>query len=171
MHAHAADFRSEVRDGDAAALSEALLHDWRRAPLSRADRALCAFAEDLAGAPGRMREEDLLPLRDAGLDDRSIHDAVQAVAYFCYINRVAEGLGVDLEPGMPPRPSDRESEEQAIFAAGEAMGMERAYDTASITISWECTRCRRIFPAGKPLPPSCDACGTPRTEFVPFDGR
>src|SRR5262245_54251277 len=104
MHAHAADFRSEVRDGDGEALAEALLHDWRRAPLDAADRALCAFAERLAAEPGRMREEDLAPLRAAGLDDRAIHDAVQAVAYFSYINRVADGLGVDLEPGMPPRP-------------------------------------------------------------------
>ncbi len=118
-----------------------------------------------------MVEEDLAPLRAAGLDDRSIHDAVQAISYFCYINRVAEGLGVDLEPGMPPRPSEVEQEETILRAAGEAMGMERAYDTASITIAWECTRCRRIFPAGKPLPASCDSCGTLRTEFVPFDGR
>jgi hypothetical protein len=26
------------------------------------------------------------------------------VAYFSYINRIADGLGVDLEPGMPPPP-------------------------------------------------------------------
>jgi hypothetical protein len=29
-------------------------------------------------------------------------DAAQVVAYFNYINRVADALGVDLEPGMPP---------------------------------------------------------------------
>ena len=106
MHAHAGDFRSEVgKDGsgdDAEALGEALLHDWRRAGLGEEDRALCAFAEALGRAPERMGREDLEPLRAAGFDDRAIHDAAQVIAYFSYINRVADGLGVDLEPGMPP---------------------------------------------------------------------
>jgi len=30
--------------------------------------------------------------------------AAQIVAYFNYINRLADGLGVDLEPDMPPAP-------------------------------------------------------------------
>jgi alkylhydroperoxidase family enzyme len=40
-------------------------------------------------------------LRACGLGDRAIHDATQVIAYFNYINRVADGLGIDLEPGMP----------------------------------------------------------------------
>ncbi len=63
-------------------------------------RALLQFAERLALAPGLTDESHLLPLRAAGLDDVAIHDAAQAVAYFSYINRIADGLGVDLEPGM-----------------------------------------------------------------------
>ena len=49
-----------------------------------------------------MGPEHTQALRDQGLDDRAIHDAAQVVAYFAYINRVADGLGVDLEPDMPP---------------------------------------------------------------------
>jgi alkylhydroperoxidase family enzyme len=37
-------------------------------------------------------------LRAAGLDDTEIHDAIQVIAYFNYINRVAEGVGVENEP-------------------------------------------------------------------------
>jgi alkylhydroperoxidase family enzyme len=37
-------------------------------------------------------------LRTVGLDDAAIHDAIQVIAYFNYINRVAEGVGTDLEP-------------------------------------------------------------------------
>jgi alkylhydroperoxidase family enzyme len=37
-----------------------------------------------------MREEDLEPLRELGLDDRAIVDANQVVAYFNYVNRIAE---------------------------------------------------------------------------------
>ena len=44
-----------------------------------------------------MRAADLEPLRDAGLDDRGILDAVQIIAYFNYINRVAQALGVPPE--------------------------------------------------------------------------
>ncbi len=65
------------------------------------DRALCVYGEKLALRPAAMEEADVAALRAAGLDDRAIHDAAQVVAYFSYINRIADGLGVDLEPDMP----------------------------------------------------------------------
>jgi uncharacterized protein YciW len=36
-------------------------------------------------------------LRASGLTDRDIVDLNQVVAYFNYVNRIAEGLGVELE--------------------------------------------------------------------------
>jgi hypothetical protein len=33
-------------------------------------------------------------------------DGAQVIAYFNYINRIADGLGVDLEDSMPPDPRD-----------------------------------------------------------------
>ncbi len=56
-------------------------------------------------APWECREEDVEACRRAGATDAMIHAAVQTAAYFCYINRVADGLGVDLDPGMAPYPS------------------------------------------------------------------
>ena len=44
-----------------------------------------------------MTEDDVHALRAAGLDDRAIVDANQVVAYFNYVNRIAEGLGFELE--------------------------------------------------------------------------
>lgn len=44
-----------------------------------------------------MSPADLAVLRDHGFDDDAIHDATQVIAYFNYINRVAEGLGVEGE--------------------------------------------------------------------------
>lgn len=58
----------------------------------------------LTDAPARIRESDLAPLRAVGLTDRDIHDAVQVISYFNYINRIADALGTDLEPEMPARP-------------------------------------------------------------------
>lgn len=44
-----------------------------------------------------MVESDLAPLRACGLSDRDIVDLNQVAAYFNYVNRVADGLGVELE--------------------------------------------------------------------------
>lgn len=81
-------------------LVEAVQRDWRTADLSPAQRALCAFAEKLTREPARMQEADVRALRDAGWDDVQIHSAIQVVAYFNYINRVADAVNVDLEPEM-----------------------------------------------------------------------
>ena len=62
------------------------------------EQALCAWAEKLTLTPGAMEEPDVDALRDAGWSDEEIHDACQVVAYFNFINRIADGLGVDPEP-------------------------------------------------------------------------
>jgi alkylhydroperoxidase family enzyme len=49
-----------------------------------------------------MNEEDVDTLRALGFDDRAIHDLTQVVAYFNYITRVAEGLGVEAETFITP---------------------------------------------------------------------
>ena len=83
----------------------AIALDWRRARLGRVEHALCVFAEKLTRSPGDMAELDVEVLRELGLDDARIHDAIQVVAYFNYINRVADAVHVDLEPEMDPYPS------------------------------------------------------------------
>ena len=45
----------------------------------------------------RSDAEDVAQLREHGYDDRAISSCVQVVAYFNYINRIAEGLGVGPE--------------------------------------------------------------------------
>ena len=87
----------------AAAFVAAVKSDWRKAALSTADRALCAYAEKLSKSPAKVGRADVEALRGAGLDDRAIHDAVQVIAYFNYINRVADALGTDPEDFYPPR--------------------------------------------------------------------
>jgi NAD(P)H-hydrate epimerase len=60
-------------------------------------QVLCRYAIELTRSPWTLREEDLVPLRAVGLDDRGIVDANQVVAYFNYVTRIAHGLGVELE--------------------------------------------------------------------------
>ncbi len=47
-----------------------------------------------------MTQSDIEHLRAVGLCDGAIHDATQVIAYFNYINRIADGLDVALEPEM-----------------------------------------------------------------------
>ena len=45
-----------------------------------------------------MRQEDLEPLREGGFSDADILHIAEVTAYYAYVNRVADGLGVELEP-------------------------------------------------------------------------
>ena len=65
------------------------------------------YARKLTCQPLEMREDDLQPLRKAGLDDRAILDLAQCIGYFNYVNRIVAGLGVILgevegSPGQWP---------------------------------------------------------------------
>ena len=71
--------------------------DWRTADLSSSDQALCEFAEKLTLTPDAMLKDDIKQLVDLGFTHTAVHDAVQVIGYFNYINRVAEALDVDLE--------------------------------------------------------------------------
>jgi uncharacterized peroxidase-related enzyme len=66
-------------------------------------RALCDYAQKLTLAPTSVGAADAEALRAVGLDDTAIHDAIQVIAYFNYINRIAEGVGTDPEPEWEPR--------------------------------------------------------------------
>lgn len=91
-----------MNDSDADEYVHALARDWRSAPLSKTDMALCVFAEKLTHHPADMSPDDLNVLRDIGFDDRAIHDATQVISYFNYINRVADALGVEPEDFIIP---------------------------------------------------------------------
>ncbi|RLT41555.1 MAG: peroxidase [Chloroflexi bacterium] len=81
---------------------ESIAADWRSAPLTAADRALCSHAVKLTRHQHDVTPADLDILRGHGLDDVAIHDATQVIAYFNYITRIADGLGV--EPELFVRP-------------------------------------------------------------------
>ncbi len=65
--------------------------------MSEHDRALCEYAEKLTQTPAAIEDEDIERLKEYGFDDQAIHDATQVIAYFNYINRVADALAVDTE--------------------------------------------------------------------------
>ena len=68
--------------------------------MSDPDKTLCRYAEKLTAEPASMTEGDIGLLRDSGFGDHAIHDAAQVIAYFNYINRIADGLGIDPEESV-----------------------------------------------------------------------
>jgi uncharacterized peroxidase-related enzyme len=56
--------------------------------------AIMDYAVKLTLTPGAVDESDISSLRSAGLDDLEILDLNNMVAYYCYTNRVANGLGL-----------------------------------------------------------------------------
>ena len=60
-------------------------------------RELLEFTERITAKPGSVDSADIQRLRYQGFDDAAISSCVQVVAYFNYINRIAEGLGVAAE--------------------------------------------------------------------------
>lgn len=71
--------------------------DWRSCGLDEPTRALLLFAEKLTDECAAVSAEDVDDLRAHGFDDQGISSCVQVVAYFNYINRIAEGLGIAAE--------------------------------------------------------------------------
>jgi uncharacterized peroxidase-related enzyme len=94
---HAEGLRKDI---DNPLLVEAIVFDYRNAPISRTELALLEFAEKLTREPSSCRERDIDLLRKAGWTDRAILDTTLVIAYFNFVNRIADGLGVELEEGM-----------------------------------------------------------------------
>ncbi|MBM3839511.1 MAG: hypothetical protein FJ398_16380 [Verrucomicrobia bacterium] len=67
-----------------------MIYDYRLAPLSREDRALCDFAAKLTLQPGAMDKSDFDRLIEHHFTEEQITIAVQVIGYFNYINRVAD---------------------------------------------------------------------------------
>ena len=62
---------------------------------------MLSYVEKLTLTPGEMVEQDVDILRDSGFTDRDILDICTVTAYYAYVNRIADGLGVQLETWIP----------------------------------------------------------------------
>ncbi len=55
------------------------------------------YAVKLTRTPAEVVENDVQQLRTAGFSDVDILHIAEVVAYYAYVNRIADGLGVELE--------------------------------------------------------------------------
>ncbi len=73
---------------------EALQRDYRSAPISAQDKAMLDYVVKLTKDATKCSPEDHARLRAAGFDDRAILQITLIAAWFNYINRAADALGV-----------------------------------------------------------------------------
>jgi uncharacterized peroxidase-related enzyme len=77
-----------------AELAAALRRDYREADLTPQDRAMLDFTAKLTKEAYKTTPDDLDKLRAVNFDERAILQITMLAAWFNYINRVADVLGV-----------------------------------------------------------------------------
>jgi uncharacterized peroxidase-related enzyme len=76
---------------------QALRDDYRSAPISEADRVMLDYVVKLTRDATQCSPRDHAALRAVGFDDKGILQITLIAAWFNYINRVADALGVGRE--------------------------------------------------------------------------
>jgi alkylhydroperoxidase family enzyme len=92
----------------------AVLADYRSAPISDGAKATLALLEKLTLAPETFGPDDVQAVRDAGVSDAAIEDALHVQAAFNAIVRIADAFRFHVPDG-------------AGFTAGARMLLDRGY--------------------------------------------
>ena len=77
-----------------AELVEALQRDYRSAPITEQERVMLDYVVKMTKDATKCSPADHEALRGVGFDDRGIVQITLIAAWFNYINRVADALGV-----------------------------------------------------------------------------
>ena len=62
---------------------------------------MLAYVDRLTRVPASITSADVEALRQAGFEDAAILEICQVASYFAFVNRMADGLGVELESPWP----------------------------------------------------------------------
>ena len=84
-------------------VADALMSDYRVAPIEPEMKHLLSFAEKMARDASKITPEDIERIRSAGFSDRAILDAAHVTGFFSYMNRVVQALGADSKGGGAPQ--------------------------------------------------------------------
>lgn len=117
MSAHAEFLRVAAEDR---ALAEGLKRGFRSAALAPRNRALLELIETLALAPWEIAAADWQRLRLHGWRDTELAHAVLGAAHFNYLNRMADGLGIQFEYPTELEPFQVPGEARAPTRPGRA---------------------------------------------------
>ena len=78
-------------------LVDQLKQDFRSSEIEEKDRAMLEYVAKLTLEPWNMSEHEVIKLREHGFSDEAILDICQVAGYYAFVNRLADGLGVELE--------------------------------------------------------------------------
>lgn len=73
------------------------MKDFRTAEIDKAERAMLEYVAKLTLEPWTVEKSDVVNLRENGFSDEAILDINQVAGYYAFVNRLADGLGVELE--------------------------------------------------------------------------
>jgi uncharacterized peroxidase-related enzyme len=82
-------------------LAERIEADYQAAGLEDRRLSMLRYVDKLTRTPGEMRKEDVESLRHGGFSDEDVLHIAEITAYYAYVNRIADGLGVELEAWIP----------------------------------------------------------------------
>lgn len=91
---HRRGLRRLLKDDDLLARIEA---DFETAGIDDRRLTMLRYALKLTKTPWDMTQHDVTAMRKAGHSDINILHITEVVGYYAYVNRIADGLGVELE--------------------------------------------------------------------------
>ena len=94
------------------ALVDAVLTDYRTAPIGEKERALFEFLEKMNRESTQLGQQDVDAAKAAGWSDEALYDAITVCALFNFYNKWIDGTGVC---DMPAAAYEASGERLAMF--------------------------------------------------------
>lgn len=83
-----------------------IVTDFQTADIDETTKAMLAFAVKVTKAAPTVTQVDLEHLRSYGLTDEALFAIVEVVGFFCYVNRIADAFGIELDDFLKGRNFD-----------------------------------------------------------------
>ena len=65
--------------------------------LSDREKSVTKYVLKITKTPSQMTKDDVEELKKAGLSEAAVLNLVLVASYFAFVNRLADGLGINLE--------------------------------------------------------------------------
>ncbi len=88
-------------------LLDALLRDVDSSPVDEKMKPILRYVQKLTSAPSRMTPADADAVYAVGWDDAALHTAVSVCALLNFMNRLVEGLGIEVPAGYHAESAQR----------------------------------------------------------------
>lgn len=80
-----------------------IVTDFQTADIDETTKAILEFAVKVTKMAPTVTQADLEHLRSHGLTDETLFAIVEIVGFFCYVNRIADAFGIELDDFLKGR--------------------------------------------------------------------